>query len=79
MVLSITGSIPRSLQQHSCVCLLTSSTSITHAQGEEDADLLENEYGDDLDDDYGIDHYASDGDGGHSDFGGGDDGGEATF
>jgi hypothetical protein len=47
-------------------------------QGDEDADLLENDYGDEMDDDYGIDHYASDGDGGNDDFGGGDDG-EAVF
>lgn len=46
-------------------------------QGEGE-DLAEGEY-DELDDDYNIDHYASDGDGDDGEgFGGGDDG-EAVF
>lgn len=50
------------------------------AQGDEDADLLEEEYGaDEGDDDYGIDHYASDGEGDWGGGGGGGDDGEATF
>ena len=46
-----------------------SHSLLTTVQGDEDADLMENEAGEEMDDDYGIDHYASDGDGG-DDFGG---------